>query len=145
VDRDEESKGDRTTTAERVVGEACDNPAFVSEVSAGFTQLKKDLLELWAIKVAELKLSLLQKVFLVAAGLLGLAFAMALVGVSVFFIFGGIAAGLSQALSSPWLGSLLTGVLGIALVAGALLISKRILQRSAVKAADVKKEVKKHG
>src|SRR5262245_41860162 len=130
--RESEPECERPEARPREAATSSDEAEFLKEVADRFTELRTQLQELWAIKVAELKLSLWEKVFAVAAGILGLVFVAALLGVAVYFLVAGAAEGLSGAVGSRWLGSVLAGLAAVILVATGFLLAKRVLTRRAV-------------
>jgi hypothetical protein len=102
------------------------------EVSSQLAEAREQLYEFVSIKVARLKLSLLQKAVVLATAVLGVVLAAAFVSVSVYLLLAGAAQGLGSLFERPWLGSLLVGVLGIAVIAAVLWITKKRMARKAV-------------
>ena len=106
---------------------------MLEQAGEQIAELKKQLLELLAIKVAEIKLKILSKVFVAVAILLGVTFLAGLIGAAAFFIVGGTAEALAAALQSRGLGFLLAGVAALLVVGVGLLVTKLVLTRSSVK------------
>jgi hypothetical protein len=132
MNRDPSFEGDRTATRERASRDACDDGAVFDQIGAGFAELRKQLVELWSIKVAELRLSLIQKVFSIVLGVTALVVVLALAAASVFYLVAGTAEGLTAATGSPWLGRVLAGLVGLAVIAGGLFVAKARLSRAAL-------------
>jgi hypothetical protein len=131
--RKSEADGDRATTTDRAPEDPCEESLFLEQVGVQFQELKKQLLEFWAIKVAEIKLLVWTKVFGIAAGILTVVFVASLLSVAAYFLLSAAAEGLSSATSSRWLGSLLAGVIGLSAVGLGLFVAKKVLMRNAVK------------
>jgi hypothetical protein len=110
---------------------------IVAEIGARFAELREELLEYVAIRIARLKLSLWQKLLGLVAIALGVVFVLAVVVTAVVLCFTGIAGAIAEATSRPWLGSLLAGGIGLLAMTVALLIVRGVLRRkSAGKASE---------
>jgi hypothetical protein len=124
------------TRDERPVGPSAEDEVFLDEAAERLKELREQLLELWAVKVAQARLAFWQKAVALVAVLLGVLFVAAWVAVAAFLLLDGVAEGLASASSSRWVGSILAGILGLALVAGGLLCARRMVCRRAAKRAD---------
>jgi hypothetical protein len=125
------------TTTRRV--ESCDDPALLDAIGERVAELRTQLAELWAIKVAEIKLGIWEKAVGLAAALLGFLLVAAILVTGVFFVLAGIAGGLSESVSSPWLGQLLAGIAAVVVVAAGFLVARRILVAKAAKGGQGRK------
>ena len=113
-----------------------DDSGLFAEASARLGDLRVHLLELWDVKVAELRLAVWRKAFAIVALVLGAVFVAALLAAAAFFLLAGVADGLTSVFSSRFLGGVATGILGLGLVAAALWLAKRKLATKAVDASE---------
>jgi hypothetical protein len=126
-----DTERDRTATSDRGRPAAGQESAFLEDVSARVSELRKDFQEYLAIKIARLKLSFWEMIVAVVSVALGVVCAVACVVTAVVFVFSGLAGWIGEATSKPYLGALLSGVLGLLLVGVSLLVVRRILTKKA--------------
>lgn len=126
-----DTERDRAATSDRGRPGAGQESALLEEVGARIAELRKELQEYLAIKVARLKLSFWKTVVAAVSATLVVVVAVTFVATAVVFVFSGLAGWLGEVTSKSYLGSLLAGVFGLLLVGVATLVVRGILVRKA--------------